>query len=96
MHVYLYASENRHCYMTRQADELRPMHIRTEIERRQLACSGIQFYNKVRKTQIKRKITFRTALIDCLRDEVALVCVTGSIECRCRGVICVCEERVAV
>ena len=61
------ASDYRHDHMTRTAEELRVPQIQTETGRRQLAYSGIKYYNRVRKVQTQTRTTFRTALLHCLR-----------------------------
>ena len=69
LHACISASDYRHGHMTRNSGELRLPHIRTETGRRQLAYSGLQFYNKVCRAQTQGKISFRAALLGCLRSE---------------------------
>ena len=71
LYTCLCASDHSHGYMTRQSDELKLPHIRSETGRRQLAYGGIQYYNRVHKAQTRNKTTFRTALIHCLRGDGA-------------------------
>ena len=73
--------------MTRNSGELRLPHIRTETGMRQLAYSGLQFYNKVCRAQTQGKIYFRAALLGCLRSETwhGRRCRVGSVN------VCMCE-----